>query len=356
MIIPPYPDEAVSSWLIRASARCLIELEQGGCPPATDLDGAPDALPRLDHFPEAEALLKDLAAQAIRRRWPAAEPRDLDEFDPATRSLAKVCEACLADDVACGRDHYVRQEWRFSWRVSCSRHRTPLIDVEKAELAPVIIDGSPEWRVRLLRDYDLVMDPFLSRTDRGGGGSKMTLPAPLLSLESDIMASLTGRPFPCIWSCGCDWSRARTALFDLTDILLTRSKDNGERLIHRILVDERTPHTHIFQFSEKALNGLQASWQRLVISALATLLLDPERYDHAVDGQPWQAHAQLIRGAWAALRLRRTLGRLASQDWLCVIMAGADGPTLKTIEARLDQWPRDLRRRTKSAAAVALFV
>lgn len=109
------------------------------------------------------------------------------------------------------------------------------------------------------------------------------LPAPLLSLESDIMASLAGKDFPSIWSCGRDWSRARTALLDPADILPTRSRDNGPRLIHRTLVYERTTQTHIFQFSEKAFNGLQAVWQRLVIAALATLLLDPERCDHSFD-------------------------------------------------------------------------
>ncbi|MGZ3371339.1 MAG: hypothetical protein ACXU8X_20665 [Caulobacteraceae bacterium] len=184
----------------------------------------------------------------------------------------------------------------------------------------------------------------------------MVLPAPLLSLESDIMASLTGRAFPSIWSCGRDWSRARTALLDLSGILLTRSDDNKQYLIHRILAYEWTPQTHIFQFSEGAFNGLQAIWQRLVITALATLLLDPELYEHSFDGRRWQVHAQLIRGGWAALRLRRALERLASEDCLCLLLAGADGPTLKTIQAKLEQWPRDLRRRTRSAAAVALFV
>ena len=64
----------------------------------------------------------------------------------------------------------------------------------------------------------------------------------------------------------------------------------------------------------------------------------------------------VIHGAWGALRLRRTLGRLASQDWLCVLLTEADGPALEVIEAKLEQWPRELRRRTKSAAAVALYV
>ena len=356
MTLRPYPDEAVSSWMMRAATRGLIETGEGGCLPAVDLDAAPNTVRQLDHLPDRDEILADLAALAIRQQWPAASPQDLDSSDPAARALAKACEACLAEDVALGRDHYVRQEWRFSWRVSCKRHGFPLVDVERAELAPVIIGGSREWRVRLLRYYDLVMDPFLSRTDRGGGGARMKLPAPLLSLEADIMASLSGRAFPSIWSCGPDWSRARLAMVDLTDILLTRSKDSGQRLIQRVLVDEWTPHPHISQFSEGALNGLQAVWQRLVMSALAALLMDPERYDHAVDGRPWQAHAQLIRGAWGALRLRRTLGRLASQDWLCVLLAEADGPALKAIEARLRRWPQDLRRRTRNAAAVAMYV
>jgi hypothetical protein len=132
----PYSDEAVSSWLIRASARGLIELGEGGCSPAIDLDAAPNALHQVNRLPDAGALVESLAAQSIRRRWPAADVRDLDESDPSYRALAKVCEACLAEDAANGRDHYVRQEWRFSWRVSCSRHRVALVDVERAELAP----------------------------------------------------------------------------------------------------------------------------------------------------------------------------------------------------------------------------
>lgn len=128
------------------------------------------------------------------------------------------------------------------------------------------------------------------------------------------MASLAGRAFPSIWSCGRDWSRARTALLDMRGSALTKSTDNGRHLINRLLVDERTPQTQIFQLSEKALNSVQAGWQRLVIGALAMLLLI---LNDTVDGQPCQAHAQLFHGVWAGLRLRRTLGRLATQDWLC---------------------------------------
>lgn len=351
----PYPDEAVSSWIIRASVRGLFEFEEVRCSPEADLDAAPDTLRQVGRLPDAAALLESLAAQGIRRRWPAADPRDLDELDPNRRALAKVCEACLAEDAVQGRDHYLRQEWRFSWRVSCSRHRTPLVDVETAELAPVRIDGVPGWRVRLLRDYDQRMDPFLARTGRGGGGRRVIMPAPLLCLEADIMASLAGKGFPCIWSCGHDWSRARGALRDLADLLLTPAKGSRERLIHRIHADEAMPQTHAREFSGGALNALAAVWQRRVVGALATLLLDPEHYEHARDGQHLKAHSELVYGTSGSRKLHGPLGRLASQDFLCVMLSGADVPTLKTIERQLERWPSDLRRRIRNAAAVALY-
>lgn len=78
---------------------------------------------------------------------------------------------------------------------------------------------------------------------------------------------------------------------------------------------ERTTQTHIFEFLEKAFNGLQAIWQRLVIAALDTLLLDPERVRPLV--RRWQIHARLIHGAWAALRAQDKQ-RCGDRD-LCVI-------------------------------------
>lgn len=200
------------------------------------------------------------------------------------------------------------------------------------------------------------MDPYLSRTYRGGGGRHVTLPAPLLCLEADIIASLSGRDFPSIWSCGHDWSRARDVLLELADLLLTQTRDSSERLIHLILFDERTPQTHTLEFSKGALNSLQAGWQRVVVGALATLLLDPERYDHAMEGQRVEMHTQWRRGPQSSRGLRRSLGGLASQDFLCAILARADVRALEAIERRLEHWPRDLMRRIRSAAAVALYV
>jgi hypothetical protein len=169
------------------------------------------------------------------------------------------------------------------------------------------------------------------------------------------MASLAGKSFPFIWSCGHDWRLARGALLDLADLLLAPAKGGLDRLIHRIHADEAMPKTQAPTFSEGALNALEAVWQRRVVGALATLLLDPERYDHASEGQHLKAHSQLVYGTSGSRRLHGPLGRLASQDFLCVMLSGADVPTLKTIERRLEHRPSDLRRRIRNAAAVSRY-
>jgi hypothetical protein len=322
-----------------------------------DLDADVEKLFRNAHLPDAMALGECLNQQAIRRPWPAAMPRDLDDMNPNRRALAKVCEACLAKDAAAGRDHYIRQEWRFSWRVSCRYHLAPLIDVEVAEFVPLKISGIGERRVRLLRGYELTVDRMLTREDRGRAGSKVILPAPLLCLETDVLACLAGSGLPSIWCCGHEWNYAREAMHDLADILLTREKGAASaRLIHRVLMCERMPTPQGGEFSSGSLNVLSAAWQRHVVSALAALLLDPERYSHVQNHHRLNVHDQLVYGIAGSRRVNGPLGRIAISDLFCSVLSGANREVLEKIEGQLGLWPHHLRHRIRSAAAASLHI
>jgi hypothetical protein len=147
-------------------------------------------------------------ALALERRWPLLAADDLDRPAEGSDRLGKACEFCLAEDSAEGRDHYLRQDWRLAWRMSCRRHGSPLVDVETFDLVPVVIDGQRERRVRLLRDFEKTVDRFLRRA-RGGGFNRQIIPAAALCLEADIDAALDGRRLPALWCLGSDWPRAR---------------------------------------------------------------------------------------------------------------------------------------------------
>lgn len=355
MIPDPYPEEAprsiVSRWVAwgRLSPEILAEAR------ADDLSVSSGLLRSLIRAGATEPMLQATRASGLLRHWPAINRDDLHQPAGGNDRLGKACELCLAEDAAAGRDHYLRQEWCIAWRVSCRRHGVALVDVESAELVPVIIDGVRAYRVRLLRELDQTCDRYMRQRSRGGG-SRSQLPTLVLCLETDICASLQGRPLPDLWCTGRSWGAARPVVSHIADLLLTSCRGSRDRLIHLIAEDDWMPQTQTLQFAKNTFVHLGAFWQRRLLENCARLLVDPARYEHLQQGQRLNIHAELAYGRNGQARARRSLGRMATSDLFSLVLAYADDVPLQSLERRVAAWPRPIAARLRQAASVAIYI
>lgn len=312
------------------------------------------ALMALRQAGATDEVLELTDALSLDRRWPLLVAQDLDRPAEESDRLGKACEFCLAEDSAEGRDHYLRQDWRLAWRISCRRHGSPLIDVVTFDLVPVLIDGQRKRRVRLLRDFEKTVDRFLRRP-RGGGFSRQIIPAVALCLEADIDVALKGRRLPGLWCLGSDWSRARTSIIALVDLLLSRSRTGRRQLIHYVADEGSMPHSHTQFFATGRFPVLSSLWQRRILESCARLLIDPNRYEQLDQGRRYTPHADLLWGR-GVMRAYGALGRMASADALSTILAYAEDEQIERIEASLPIVVKPLAARIRNAAAVALYI
>lgn len=293
-------------------------------------------------------------ASRTKTMWPQVSTGDWD-IPSDTPGVGKGCETCLAEDVAAGRDHYLRNEWRFSWRVSCNQHRTVLTDLAVAELLPVTIAGVREHRVRFVRDIDEVADPF-RRSGRQRGGRKGSFSVLGSCLEDDIHSALGGAPFAGYWCIGTKWPAARSVLIDLADILLTQARGSSERLIHRFADGDWIPQEQAAQFAQGCFPMLGAFWQRRILESCARVLIDPLLFDHLEDGRRLNVHAELAYGRIGQQKARSVLGNLATSDLLSLLFAHMEEGALARFERRIRHWPAPIAKRVGAAAAVALYI
>ncbi|MCC4292792.1 TniQ family protein [Brevundimonas aurantiaca] len=354
MTLKPYPDEAPGSVLMRWAARGRVARALGPIALQDDLQTQQAALMALRQAGASDEVLELTDALALERRWPLLAADDLDRPAEGSDRLGKACEFCLAEDSAEGRDHYLRQDWRLAWRMSCRRHGSPLVDVETFDLVPVVIDGQRERRVRLLRDFEKTVDRFLRRA-RGGGFNRQIIPAAALCLEADIDAALDGRRLPALWCLGSDWPRARRSLIGLADLLLSPSRTGRERLIHYVADEDLIPYSHTQFFTTGGFPVLGSLWQRRILESCARLLIDPDRYEHLDQGRRYTPHADLLWGG-GAVRAHGALGRMASADMLSTILAYARVEQIERLETNLPGMAKPLANRIRNAAAVALYI
>lgn len=179
-----YPNEAPSSVVLRWSTRRRLDPSLAVRALGGGIDLSKDILKAMERAGAPHSELERLSS-LTKNKWPQVTISDLDVPSEGSESIGKGCEVCLADDVAAGRDHYLRNEWRLSWRVSCERHRSVLTELAMAELVPVKIAGVREYRVRFVRDIDQVTDPFRqARQQRGGRSGSISVLAPAWSAIS----------------------------------------------------------------------------------------------------------------------------------------------------------------------------
>ncbi len=287
--------------------------------------------------------------------WPNVSVGDLRVPPDDGSGIGKGCAACLADDAAGGRDHYLRNAWRLSWRVTCEKHRTALVEFSAAELVPVFLAGRRDHKVRFTRDVDQVTNPFWRGGQRSveGKGSISVLGG---CLENDICSALRGAPFPDNWCVGPCWRSVRDVLVDLSDLLLKQARGGRERLIHKFADGDWIPAVHALEFAPGAYPLIGAFWQRRLLETCARILIDPSRFVHLFDGRQANVHAELAYGRIGQERARGPLGRLASSDPLVVLFAYAHERHLAEMERRIRSWPAPLVNRAAAAASVALYI
>ncbi|MNV11144.1 hypothetical protein D3C71_1016980 [compost metagenome] len=350
-----YPDEALGSVVLRWSVRGRLDplladqaMRGGGA------YLSPDILMAMQRAGASSVQLDRLASLWI-SEWPKVSVGDLHTPPDGGSGIGKGCEACLAADASAGRDHYLRNEWCLSWRVTCERHRTALVELSAAELMPVMIAGRRDHKVRFIREVDQVADPFRRAGQRRGGrgGSISVLGA---CLEHDICSTLRGAAFPDYWCVGPSWPAARGVLIDLSDLLLKHARGSRERLIHIIADGDWIPAVHAKSFAEGVYPSIGAFWQRRLLENCARILIDPSRFEHLSDGHRMNVHAQLAYGRIGQQRARSALGRLATSDLLSLLFAYAQERHLAEMEQRIRRWPTPLINRAAAAASVALYI
>lgn len=349
-----YPDEAPSSVVIRWSARGRLDPSLADQAIRGGIELSREILKAMQRAGASQADLEWLTSFGT-PAWPRFNVDDLNIPADSWAGIGKGCEACLADDASAGRDHYLRNEWRICWRVSCERHRVALTDLATAEFVPVTIAGIRDYRVRFIREVDQIADPF-RRAGQRRGGRKGSFSALGFCLENDICSALRGAAFPDFWCVGQHWPAARTVLMDLTDLLLTQARGSRERLIHRFADGDWLPSEQAAQFAQNSFPSIGAIWQRRLLESCARILIDPSRFEHLEDGHRLNVHAELAYGRIGQQRARSVLGRLATSDLLSLLLAYAEERHLADMEPRIRRWPAPLTSRVAAAAAVALYI
>lgn len=349
-----YPDEAPSSVVLRWAARRRLDPLLADRAIRGGINLSQDILRAMQRAGAAQADLTKLASFGT-NEWPWVTVGDLHIPAEGSAGIGKGCEACLADDAAAGRDHYLRNEWRLCWRVSCERHSTVLTDLAAAELVPVTVAGLRDYRVRFIRDVDQVADPF-RRTGQRRGGRKGSFSALGFCLENDICSALRGTAFPDCWCLGRHWPAARTVLMDLADLLRTQARGSRERLIHRFADGDWIPAEQGSQFAQGSFPSIGAFWQRRLLECCARIVIDPSRFEHLEDGHRLNVHAELAYGRIGQQQARSSLGGLATSDLLSLLFAYVGESHLSEMEPRIRSWPAPLAKRVGTAAAVALYI
>ena len=345
-MIEPYTDEAVSSWVRRMELRGLLPPGFNEAP-SDDLAPSPRLIAAAQNLEEGAGLV--LERSGLHRHWRHADVDDL--MERSDHWQGKACRECLEEDARRGRDQYLRREWLFVWRTTCSSHGLPLHAITSSVLAPVIVAGERTRRVKLLREVDLRSDPFLKPGRATPWHSRKVPPAYVTVFEEACMAALGGAPLDHFWCCGSRWTKARTTFLDLADLLLSPGKSDQEQPVRMLPNGIETPFWGNLRFGVKAMRSLSPAWQSSCMHALATVLADPTRFELVVEDAFFGGY---LGGRASARRQTGPLGRLALKDPLAIVLASAADPDLHRFLEGAARWPSPFLLRARTAAAIAL--
>lgn len=352
---PPYPDEAVSSWLSR-----IAVLHGMGVQDLAHDIGLKSQDPDVDILPADLTELAELTrtpsatiqSMVLSNRVASVVPPDLIQWNLNTGLRAQVCGLCLDGDSRAGRDHYVRRDWLSVWALSCAVHHTPLTEVSAMDVVPVRGRSPRLRRVRFARSVDEVVDPY-RRLDRGFSQTRPPTLAQAELLSADILLALQGRGDLERWECAGSWQEARSALLAFADLLVSRSQPSGLSLYAVLLGSSLRIRPDLSSPREGVLPRLVMPYRGLVLDALSCLFLDPLRYCVT------SIHADGPAGFYNTFRLtgaafRGPLARVATLDPMAALLALAAPNAVRALISTREQWPRRLQMRLGHASAVAL--
>lgn len=351
--VAPYAYEAPSSWLGRLAALTGATQDEMrrrlGAPQELDLGVTPAvarALAEKTGVPAAslEALVSGTSAQGF-------TVQDLAAIDPDTSLRGAVCGACLAEDFAAGRDHYIRWSWVFAWTTTCWRHGAELMPISSLDRIPGRMGSHLHLRVG--RPVDDVANPFRIKppsTDR-----VRRAPSTVIAFEQALERHRQGEPAPGIWGFCKAWPHTRQVLLDLADFLASRAPASQRPLL-----------THLYE-----RDGERTGWWTTIVGYPGILLrLDPHRRVALVEGLACvlldPRHFQIIElhrdgplGFYRRFRAPRlsalgVLGRMARLDPLTPLLAEASQDALRVLERASKRWPRHMADRLAAASAAAV--
>ena len=253
----PYPDELISSWLDRVACRYGLRggeiaaplFKQGGGTPRRRLDWQADAadlaaVGEVCRIPVEVLRAQDLAVAYPDwpRHWFSWEGRD-GMSDPWGDLAPGFCGCCLREDVAAGRDTYIRHAWARAFGM-CHRHKIPLTEAcpwcgARRAFWPTLCRGRarhlcsacghfidqsrprPDWRATPLdRDWVYAAPPEMPALI----DLRVEAWRRAAAFEAMIAAALDGRAGGSCFSGGAQVLAFRQAVEDLAIVLRRRSR------------------------------------------------------------------------------------------------------------------------------------
>ncbi|WP_419316792.1 TniQ family protein [Caulobacter sp. ErkDOM-E] len=356
---PPFPDEAISSWLDRIAARFGAGRDE-----LADYLGLGDGDLDYDMSPRDQKALahgtrlapSEIALLPIRHRTPWIGVEDLVEPDIETGVRGLICPRCLEEDEAAGRHQYVRSQWLDVWSVRCRVHGCALQNFEDADL---YARQTGPRRVRLTGLFEQTRGPERRRRLKPVRAAGISVPCELTALELAIERARQGSPFdPNLWSLGRSWPAARSALCDLSDLLLTRSRLSGRPILATWFdrPDDLLPAAFTCGAPRRgALGALLAPWRVRVLAGVAVLAARPDKFLSSALHGYGPNHLLELQGISTKLADKLpNLVRVAARDPLGMLLCAATPKEIERLASRSIYWPRPLRDRMASAAAMAL--
>lgn len=353
----PFDDEALSSWLARTALRY-------GASPAElhDYIGLGSLDPDGSRAAAAVALLSEAANVApeqlnaiveYQRRF-IRRPRDLLHMDPETGLRGTVCPLCLEEDVAEGRDQYVRAEWVSVWRISCRAHGCQLRDFEFVGLDE---GAQAKGRTRWIGRFEEAVQPIRTRTHRPLRTAGADAPdAHLLALERLLSGLDTARHSGEPWTISASLDQLQNTVWSLVDALCSRPEGGGHVVDYfRDGEDYRRMYGGLFTPGLNVLPALQANHRAIVLSATAAILLDPRRFQLRAHHAWGEAYIFNLLDL-PAERMKRlsSVSKLAAKDPLYIVFGACSTPIAEYLSEAAQKWEEPLRARAAQAAAFAL--
>lgn len=343
--LPPAPDEALSSWLLRLAGRMstppVILVRHGfGIEPKGDIWWWRRPTRRqLCKVGERTAVAVQTLADLTFNRWAIARNDEIDErfaphrfnrsdVHPRGRRPIAVCTACLAGD----HTPYIRKEWMIGWTSMCSRHQR------------VLCTHCPACGVKLrLPGPESKSIPKIGSCQHCGSNlanhaGEPAHKAPLQLQERLLAAKATGTgDFFGLGS--VDWETIVTAIDLVLGVVWIKQADGPrERLFEKVVNELGLGPETRFRVDWACNYGtmllfawLSGNWNERLQATWA--IMDAPTLDEAVETIAVQ-HLHQLRYVFDAARGSPVPSRRSAIDWLMSLPETGDDLRQRATEAR----------------------